>query len=221
MNQFFNQNLNILSKAARDPSNILKAILLTSIFSVIIYVTYKLSYDKLHYNKKFNITLVMISFITTVLMILVQINIAMSLGMLGSLSIVRFRTNVKDTRDIGFIFWSIFTGLAASAGEVFLCCVSSLIISVFMIITSQVKLKNNKLLLVIRGKHIDLNNIEEIFSKEKIKNNIKAKNILNDSFELVYEINTSKNKENLLINKLIESNEIDSVNLLTPTTEVV
>lgn len=68
-----------------------------------------------------------------------------------------------------------------------------------MITTSKIRLKDNKLLLVIRGQNVNLNNIEEIFSKEKIKTNIKAKNILSDSFELVYEINTSKSKENLLI----------------------
>ena len=162
----------------------------------------------------------MITFITTVLMELVQMNLAVSLGMLGSLSLVRFRTNVKDTRDIGFIFWSIFAGLASATGAIFLCGVSSIILSILMITTSKLRLKDNKLLLVIRGQNVNLNNIEEIFSKEKIKTNIKAKNILSDSFELVYEINTSKSKENLLIDNLINFKGIDSVNLLVPNTEV-
>ena len=196
MSQILSGNFNIndltsLIQHAKNPNVILKTIFISLIFSTIIYFTYKASYDTLNYNKKFNTTLIMITFITTVLMELVQINLAVSLGMLGSLSLVRFRTNVKDTRDIGFIFWSIFAGLASATGAIFLCGVSSIILSILMITTSKLRLKDNKLLLVIRGQNVNLNNIEEIFSKEKIKTNIKAKNILSDSFELVYEINTS------------------------------
>ena len=225
MSQILSVNFNIndltsLIQHAKNPNVILKTIFISLIFSTIIYFTYKASYDTLNYNKKFNTTLIMITFITTVLMELVQINLAVSLGMLGSLSLVRFRTNVKDTRDIGFIFWSIFAGLASATGAIFLCGVSSIILSILMITTSKLRLKDNKLLLVIRGQNVNLNNIEEIFSKEKIKTNIKAKNILSDSFELVYEINTSKSKENLLIDNLINFKGIDSVNLLVPNTEV-
>ncbi|EHA1006070.1 DUF4956 domain-containing protein [Clostridium perfringens] len=225
MSQILSGNFNIndltsLIQHAKNPNVILKTIFISLIFSTIIYFTYKASYDTLNYNKKFNTTLIMITFITTVLMELVQINLAVSLGMLGSLSLVRFRTNVKDTRDIGFIFWSIFAGLASATGAIFLCGVSSIILSILMITTSKLRLKDNKLLLVIRGQNANLNNIEEIFSKEKIKTNIKAKNILSDSFELVYEINTSKSKENLLIDNLINFKGINSVNLLVPNTEV-
>ncbi|AMN34606.1 TPA: DUF4956 domain-containing protein [Clostridium perfringens] len=225
MSQILSGNFNIndltsLVQHAKNPNVILKTIFISLIFSTIIYFTYKASYDTLNYNKKFNTTLIMITFITTVLMELVQINLAVSLGMLGSLSLVRFRTNVKDTRDIGFIFWSIFAGLASATGAIFLCGVSSIILSILMITTSKLRLKDNKLLLVIRGQNVNLNNIEEIFLKEKIKTNIKAKNILSDSFELVYEINTSKSKENLLIDNLINFKGIDSVNLLVPNTEV-
>ncbi|WP_274292984.1 DUF4956 domain-containing protein [Clostridium perfringens] len=225
MSQILSGNFNIndltsLIQHAKNPNVILKTIFISLIFSTIIYFTYKASYDTLNYNKKFNTTLIMITFITTVLMELVQINLAVSLGMLGSLSLVRFRTNVKDTRDIGFIFWSIFAGLASATGAIFLCGVSSIILSILIITTSKLRLKDNKLLLVIRGQNVNLNNIEEIFSKEKIKTNIKAKNILSDSFELVYEINTSKSKENLLIDNLINFKGIDSVNLLVPNTEV-
>ncbi|GAA0067078.1 TPA: DUF4956 domain-containing protein [Clostridium perfringens] len=225
MSQILSGNFNIndltsLIQHAKNPNVILKTIFISLIFSTIIYFTYKASYDTLNYNKKFNTTLIMITFITTVLMELVQINLAVSLGMLGSLSLVRFRTNVKDTRDIGFIFWSIFAGLASATGAIFLCGVSSIILAILMITTSKLRLKDNKLLLVIRGQNVNLNNIEEIFSKEKIKTNIKAKNILSDSFELVYEINTSKSKENLLIDNLINFKGIDSVNLLVPNTEV-
>ncbi|MFR7936059.1 MAG: DUF4956 domain-containing protein [Clostridium perfringens] len=225
MSQILSGNFNIndltsLIQHAKNPNVILKTIFISLIFSTIIYFTYKASYDTLNYNKKFNTTLIMITFITTVLKELVQINLAVSLGMLGSLSLVRFRTNVKDTRDIGFIFWSIFAGLASATGAIFLCGVSSIILSILMITTSKLRLKDNKLLLVIRGQNVNLNNIEEIFLKEKIKTNIKAKNILSDSFELVYEINTSKSKENLLIDNLINFKGIDSVNLLVPNTEV-
>ncbi|MCJ8341258.1 MAG: DUF4956 domain-containing protein [Cetobacterium sp.] len=214
-------DLNSIIQNAQTPKFIIQSILMTIVFSAIIYYTYKFSYDTLNYNKKFNITLVMIAFLSTVLMDLVQSNLAISLGMLGSLSIVRFRTNIKDYRDIGFIFWSMAVGIASATQNLFLCLISSCLIAIFMIITGKESKFGNKLLLVVRGKEVNLNTIQEVLDKYKIRNNIKAKNILSDSFELVYEIKVSKNQDNLLIDDLLKFEKIDSVNILAPSTEVI
>ena len=90
-----------------------------------------------------------------------------------------------------------------------------------MIITGKESKCGNKLLLVVRGKEVNLNIIQEILDKYKIKNNIKAKNILSDSFEIVYEIKVSNNQDNLLIDDLLKFEKIDSVNVLAPSTEVI
>lgn len=74
------------------------------ILSGILCTTYKFSNTTLTYNKKFNITLAMMTFLSTVFMIIIKTNLMLSVGMLGALSIVRFRTNIKDTRDAGYIF---------------------------------------------------------------------------------------------------------------------
>ena len=223
MSQLLNTPIETLAatmEQAQNPGNILLSLLVTMLLSGILYATYKFSFTSLNYNKKFNITLMMISFISTILMDLIQSNLALSLGMLGSLSIVRFRTNIKDSRDIGFIFWSMAIGIASSTGNYFIGIIGSLIMAIFMITTSKTLKTGDSLLLVVRGQDADIKLIESIINESKGTNKIKAKNILSDSFELVYEIKVPENEDNKIINKLLTLNGIDGVNILAPNTEV-
>ena len=99
------------------------------ILSLVIYFTYKYTYSGVVYNPRFNFSIVMITMITTIVMIVIGSNISVSLGMVGALSIVRFRTAVKDPRDTAYIFWGIVVGLAcgtqcyyvAIIGSIFVC----------------------------------------------------------------------------------------------------
>ena len=223
MSQLLNTPIETLAatmEQAQNPGNILLSLLVTMLLSGILYATYKFSFTSLNYNKKFNITLMMISFISTILMDLIQSNLALSLGMLGSLSIVRFRTNIKDSRDIGFILWSMAIGIASSTGNYFIGIIGSLIMAIFMITTSKTLKTGDSLLLVVRGQDADIKLIESIINESKGTNKIKAKNILSDSFELVYEIKVPENEDNKIINKLLTLNGIDGVNILAPNTEV-
>lgn len=226
MNQLMNLNGDINSfmqmvQQGQSNGTVITSLLFSMGLSAILYFTYKHSYTSLNYNKRFNITLMMIAFISTILMDLIQSNLALSLGMLGSLSIVRFRTNIKDSRDIGFIFWSMAIGISSSVGGYFIGIVGSVIMSIFMITTSKNLRGGDLLLLVIRGENTDINLIEKIINEAKGSNKIKAKNILADSFELVYEIKVAQDEDNKIINKLLSLEGIDSVNILAPNTEVV
>lgn len=99
-----------------DTAAILMSLLTALAFSAIIWLVYRLSNTPATYQPRFAATLVSLAILSTILMDLIQSNLALSLGMLGSLSIVRFRTNIKDPRDIGYIFWAMAAGLASSTG---------------------------------------------------------------------------------------------------------
>ena len=103
-----------------EPMTILISLVAALLLSMILYGAYRLANTKESYQPQFAVTLVTMALISAVLMDLIQSNLALSLGMLGSLSIVRFRTNIKDTRDIGFIFWSMAIGLAAATQSYFI-----------------------------------------------------------------------------------------------------
>ena len=88
-----------------------------SILACFIFLSYWLSHDGSIYSKKFNVSLVALTVITTTVMIVIGNNIALSLGMVGALSIVRFRTAIKDSRDTVYIFWTIVVGICCGAGD--------------------------------------------------------------------------------------------------------
>ena len=191
------------------------------VLSAILCATYKFSNTTLTYNKKFNITLAMMTFLSTVFMIIIKTNLMLSVGMLGALSIVRFRTNIRDSRDTGYIFWALCIGITSATNNYFMGAISSVIMSVFMLVTSKESKNSNALLLVVRGKNTDIKLIQDIVNEAKGTNKIKAKNILSDSFELVYEIKVEKDEDNNIIERLHSLDGIDSVNILAPNSEVM
>lgn len=166
------------------------------------------------YQPRFAVTLISLALLSTILMDLIQSNLALSLGMLGSLSIVRFRTNIKDPRDIGFIFWAMAIGLAASTESYVIGLVGSLVMAVCMILTARHGDRGSEMLLVVRGSQTDLDTVGQVVSGDCIRSQVKAKNIMADSFELVYDVNISIKNSNTLIQKLFALQGIDTVNLL-------
>ncbi|MGI6116642.1 DUF4956 domain-containing protein, partial [Luoshenia tenuis] len=102
---------------ALDLSTILLNNGVTIIIALFIMFTYRITYTGVAYSRKYNITLGMISIITTLIMSVISNNVALSLGMVGALSIIRFRTAVKDVRDAAYIFWSIAVGICCGVSQ--------------------------------------------------------------------------------------------------------
>lgn len=219
MNQLFEEKMDqLLGAVAKDigTSEIMITLGMAALFAVILWIAYRFAHTRDSYEAKFAVTLIVLSFVSTILMDLIQTNLALSLGMLGSLSIVRFRTNIKDPRDIGFIIWSMAIGIAAATESLLIGLVGSVILAAVMILTKGSGARTNQMLLIVRGSDVDLNRIQAIVDHMEGTNTIKAKNILSDSFELVYEVNVSDAESNDVIDNIFELGGIDSVNLLAP-----
>ncbi|WP_242850145.1 DUF4956 domain-containing protein [Clostridium polynesiense] len=217
MGSYNKQMEDLLNMIVKRPQgiDILISFAVTFLLAAIMTAAYKHSHSKIYYSKKFSITLVMIAFISTVFMDLIQSNLALSLGMLGSLSIVRFRTNIKDPRDMGFIFWSMAIGIASATGSYLIGIAGSLAMAVFMILTSRKDLETEKpMLVVIRGSRADLDLLQQIIDHVDENNHIRAKNVMDDSFELVYEAILPERKDNFIIRRMFSLEGIDSVNIL-------
>lgn len=88
-----------------------------TVLACFIYLSYMISHEGSIYSKKFNVSLMALTTITTAVMIVIGNNVALSLGMVGALSIVRFRTAIKDSRDTIYIFWAIVVGICCGAGD--------------------------------------------------------------------------------------------------------
>lgn len=211
----FQRNIDqLMNIIGQKPDNraVLCSLLVALLFSGIMILTYRLVNQIHSYDAKFAVTLLTLALISTILMDLIQSNLALSLGMLGSLSIVRFRTNIHDPRDIGFIFWAMAIGIAASTRSYVIGMTGCTVLMAVMLLSKK-DAQDSPLLLVIRGSSTDLDRLQRLLVSLN-QSTIKAKNILTDSFEIVYEVRLPAAKENQLIENIFELGGIDSVNLL-------
>lgn len=162
--------------------------LAASVLACFIFISYRLSHDGSIYSKKFNVTLAALAVVTTTVMIVIGNNIALSLGMVGALSIVRFRTAIKDSRDTVYIFWAIVVGICCGAGDYTVAAIGSTFTFALMLLFGRIK-NDGRVLIIIRAARINEEKIEAvIFSHYMRKAKLKVKNTTEDNIELIYEI---------------------------------
>jgi hypothetical protein len=203
-----------------NPWSLFNELFFAAVLAALIYYVYYRSYTALVYNRKFNITLVMITFACTFMMLLIQDDLAVSFGVMGTLSIVRFRTNVKDNRDIGFILWSLVVGLAVGTSNFVIALVYSVLMTIYMFITNNGQTTVKSYLLVVRGNNYTRDLDAFICSYAK-SIRLKAKNLTNDTFELVYDIKPRDyREESRLIEAILAKPNVTSANLLSSNSEV-
>lgn len=201
------------------PAALMFSLAFTMMLSGFMLIVYKRCHNSLTYNKNFNVTLLMLSFISTVLLALVQNNPLLSLGVLGSLSICRVRTNTKDPRDIGFIFWALTIGISSAVGAFAIGILSSLTLGCVLIVFNRTVKKKKSLMMVVRGAKSQIDSVQEMLGKTP-GSIIQSKNIFMDSFELVYELRVKPKEEEFIISILNDMEGIQGVNVLAPETKV-
>lgn len=190
---------------------------------MIIYLTYYISSEKIVYSRKFNWSLVIMHLITVVVMMMISSNIAVSLGMVGALSIVRFRTAVKDSRDTMFIFWAMAEGLCVSSQNWRLTFTTVLFIAAVLIVSSKVPGIRNRYLLIVNGagQSIDRKQFEEKLKSYVISFRVRTANKDAEHEEMIYEVRT-KGEINLdVIDELLAVPGIRSVNWVVESGETV
>jgi len=218
------QRLSLLTPATSAPAPSWGAIVISLAFALLLsgvmFMTFKKIHTKMSYDENYNIMLVMLAIVSTMLMQLIQSNLALSLGMLGSLSLVRFRTNIKDPRDIGFVFWAMGIGLSSASSAFFIGIIGSILLAGLMIWSSKNNVAANTMLIIIRGSQADAENITATVAYYSNTSRVKAHNLLADSYELVYEIKASEERQVSLAEKLKNFEGVDTVNVLAPSVEM-
>lgn len=218
----------------------LKEIALRISFSIVIggaiYLSYWLSHYGTVYSKKFNVTLVILTVLTTTVMTVIGNNVALSLGMVGALSIIRFRTSIKDSRDIIYIFWTIVVGICGGVGDFVVASVGSCAVFLILLLFGSIK-SNSRTLLVIRADRQKEQDIRKcVFSYFDRAPQQKVCNSTQTSIEFVYEISkksldTSMKKEEslaikeqrealFLMDRLYRIEGVEYVNLVMQSDEI-
>ncbi len=225
MKDFILQNLT--SAETLSLATIILNNLVAMAIAFFIMFTYKISYSGTAYSRKFNVSIGTITIITTMIMSVISNNIALSLGMVGALSIIRFRTAVKDVRDASFIFWAIAVGIGAGVSQYFLIGIGSLFLFLFLLITRQAVL-DQKQLLIVQGLPSTQNQIEAIIN-DHFGNNIhqKMKNVDVSSCEIIYSVKegviTKANEKHLIdiSQRLMKIDGIQRVNLIEQMDDIL
>lgn len=171
-----------------DPQAILLRLVMAVVIGAFIFLSYRLSHEGSIYSRKFNVSLVAMTVITTTVMVVIGNNIALSLGMVGALSIVRFRTAIKDSRDTIYIFWTIVVGICCGAGDFWVAGVGSAFTFLVLLIFGRVK-NDDRLLLIIRSARVNEEKIEAlVFQYYSRKANLRVKNTTETAVEFIYEL---------------------------------
>ena len=156
--------------------------------SFAIYLSYWYTHTGTAYSKKFNVSLATLTILTGTVMTVIGNNIALSLGMVGALSIVRFRTAIKDSRDTTYIFWAIIVGICCGVGDYLVAGVGSAVVFLTLLLFGRVR-NENRILLIIRGaKGLSLEMERLVFSYFNKKALLRVRNTTVDRVELIYEM---------------------------------
>lgn len=201
---------------------VLLVLLVAFLVSLIIYLTYKNTYTGVLYNPRFNVSLIMITMVTTMVMVVIGSNISVSLGMVGALSIIRFRTAVKDPRDTAFIFWCVVSGLACGTQNYTIVIVGSIFICLILFLFKKFITKNNKYVLIIKGKSFDLKEVEKTLDR-KLKDYIcKGKYISVNGMEIIYDvkIKDSKISDDIIVS-LSKVSGVNTINIVSSNTDTM
>ena len=154
-----------------------------------IFLSYWITHSGTIYSRKFNITLLTLTILTATVMTVIGNNIALSLGMVGALSIIRFRTSIKDSRDTIYIFWTIIVGICCGVGDYVVAGVGSSVVFLVLLLFGRVR-SENRMLLIIRAQRDREEEIRKIlFSYFKKLPVIKAQNTTETTVEFIYEVN--------------------------------
>ncbi|MGN0649314.1 MAG: DUF4956 domain-containing protein [Oscillospiraceae bacterium] len=192
-------------------ATIVTTLITSLVCGLVIYFVYRFFYRGVVYSDNFNILIVLTTVVTAFIIMTISANIVLSLGMVGALSIVRFRAAVKDPLDIGFLFWGIAAGITAGAQLYWVALIGTAVIAVFYILLTIFKKEKKSYLLIVRYKADSEVNINGILGTLKYK--LKNKTRTGDVVELTVEVKIKRN-DTSYIDRFNEVEGVDCVTLL-------
>ena len=176
-------------------------------------MVYKCINKNSFYNRNFNLSLIAIAIVTSAVILTIQSNIVVSLGMVGALSIVRFRTAIKDPMDLFFLFWSISVGIICGAGFAMIAVVASFVLTVTIVVFSLLPESRRSLLLVVNASsYQDEGQVMQIVDDSCQYARTRARNVTRGGIHFAIEIRVKDQKE--LIEKLMELECVTSASLV-------
>ena len=177
-----------------NPLRVVISLALALVIGLYIFFIYKKSFSGVMYSRNFNVSLILITLVTTLVLMLISTNIALSLGMVGALSIVRFRTAIKDPIDTAFIFWAVGEGLALGVGFFDAAIIGGVVIGIFVLLLSAFKVRSAMPYLLVLHYSEAANGPIKQMIKQLPGARIRSKTAQRDGIELTLELRLRDNE---------------------------
>lgn len=206
-------------------NEIMLRMVMAAFLGLVVYFSYWITHAGTIYSKKFNVSLVTLSVLAATAVAIAGNNVALSLSLGGILSIVRFRTAIKDSRDMVYIFWAVITGLGCGVGDYAVTGFGCVVAFILLFLLGRIK-NDNRILLVIRSARSQEMKIERsVYEYFEGKIYVRVKNTTPDSLELIYEVsnriyNKCLKKEQPITELLYELEGMEYVNIVTQTDDI-
>ena len=198
-----------------SPMDVLLGMVVALIVGLFIFVIYKKTFTGVMYSTGFALTLVGLALVTTLVIMAVTSNVVLSLGMVGALSIVRFRAAIKEPMEIVFLFWSIAVGIVIGAGMIPLAVIGSAIIGVVLLLFANRKSRENPYILVLNcddetAEQAALGLVKDAVSRYGVK----TKTVSADGIELTAELRT-RNNDTAFVNRIMALPGVSNATLVS------
>lgn len=199
--------------------DVFMCLLVTSVIAMYIFVIYRSINKRSFYNKNFNLSLLALAIIIAAIILTIQSNIVVSLGMVGALSIVRFRTAIKDPMDLVFLFWAISVGIICGAGFSIIAIIASVIVSLVILFFSKLPSSKGVVILLVNSSAYESEEeimaiVRELCSAYKVK----ARNLTKNHLDMAVEVSVKEQGE--LVKRLIGLPNITSASIVSHEGEV-
>ena len=191
------------------------AMALSFALGLFIFYIYKMTYNGVMYSESFGISLMAMSMITTLVILAVTSNIVLSLGMVGALSIVRFRTAIKEPMDIAYLFWAIAVGIVLGAGLIPLAVFGSVFVGVILYVFVNRKITDHPYILIMNCKNKEAEKQALAMLQNKVKKQVlKSKTVSKSGIEMTLEVRL-KGDDSDFVNEVSETEGVDNVVLVS------
>lgn len=200
------------------PLNVAMVLLAGLMVGIIISMVYKKTYRGVLYSPSFSLTLIMLTIVTAPVVMAIGSNVALSMGMVGALSIVRFRTAVKDPLDTAYMFWAITMGILLGAGQYLIALVVVLGISIILLVLSYVKFNNpNSYLLVLHFDEFAQQDIEGELRRSVRFYRMRSKTVTRSGAEMTIEVRMDHRSD--LVGHMLDIDGVHDATLVACQTE--
>lgn len=194
-------------------------LIVTALLALYIFAIYRLVTRKVFYSKNFNISLAVMSLITSAIILAMQSNLVISLGMVGALSIVRFRTAIKDPMDLAFLFWSISIGIICGAGLYEIALVTSVGVTVFILVLDMLPVGKAPMMLVVNSSEMNAEKaVLDVVGKYARYYKVKSRNLSKGRLDLVIELKVKE--ESALVSEVAALDGMLSASMISHDGEV-